>query len=164
MIKVEWTNADNLTVQNPSSTVFVTWKDFMDFLDDNAEDFDSMGERFDAIEERLKAIEESEQKTEFVQIGGQKLCISPCKAGSETVSWKEFEDFLDEYAADFNSIDEKLDALIKQVSDLTITIGKIEGIVQPIQSNVPVMFNGTWYNPSVLKGGHYTVSDKTEEK
>lgn len=150
--------------ENAPTVDIVTWKDFMDFLDDNAEDFDSIGERFDALEERLKAIEESEQKTEFVQIGGQKLCISPYKAESETVSWKDFEDSLDEYAEDFNSIDEKLDALIKQVSDLTITVGKIEGIVQPIQSNVPVMFNGTWYNPSVLQGGHYTVSNKTEEK
>lgn len=70
--------------------------------------------------------EESEQKTEFVQIGGQKLRISPYKAESETVSWKDFEDFLDDNAEDFDSIGERFDALeerLKAIED------KIEGYV-----------------------------------
>lgn len=117
MINVEWTNADNLTVQNPRPIVrgieVVTWKDFMDFLDDNAEDFDSMGEMFD---KRLDALED------------------------------------------------RLNVLTKQVSDLTIAVGRLEGITQPIDPNSPILLNGTWHSPDVLKwGSYYTVSDKTEE-
>lgn len=70
--------------------------------------------------------EESEQKTEFVQIGGQKLRISPYKAESETVSWKDFEDFLDDNAEDFDSIGERFDALEERLKAIE---EKIEGYV-----------------------------------
>ena len=70
--------------------------------------------------------EESEQKTEFVQIGGQKLRISPYKAESETVSWKDFEDFLDDNAEDFDSVGERLDAIEERLKAIE---EKIEGYV-----------------------------------
>lgn len=43
--------------KNTPTVDVVTWKDFKDFLDDNAEDFESIGKRLDALEERLNAIE-----------------------------------------------------------------------------------------------------------
>lgn len=70
--------------------------------------------------------EESEQKTEFVQIGGQELRISPYKAESETVLWKDFEDFLDDNAEDFDSIGERFDALEERLKAIE---EKIEGYV-----------------------------------
>jgi len=65
-----------------------------------------------------KQSEESEQKTEFVQIGGQNLRISPYKVESKTVSWKDFEDFLDDNAEDFDSIGKRLDVLERKLNIL----------------------------------------------
>ena len=45
----------------------------------------------------------------------------------DVVSWKDFRDFLDDNAEDFESISKRLDALTKQVSELAIAVGRLEG-------------------------------------
>lgn len=62
-------------------------------------------------------------------------------------------------------IKEKIVNHTKQVSELTQAVGRLEGITQPIDPNSPILLNGTWHSPDVLKwGSYYTVSNKTEEQ
>ncbi len=46
-------------IWNAPTVDVVTWKDFRDFLDDNAEDFDCIDKRLDALERKL--VEEAER-------------------------------------------------------------------------------------------------------
>lgn len=94
----------------------VSWKDFRDFLDDNAEDFDSVGKRIDALEQDNRDDRDSDAEA-FIRIRERLDALEKRLNAlkNENIDLWDFVFALSDDVAKIETIEERLKAIEEKI-------------------------------------------------